>query len=244
MPVRRRPTLMGRKALHVSAFRPINTRYRECVAQTGWKIWWAKRRWYERNHRLARRLRIDRHAARGGFFVRYPVRGRSRGARRGPAADRRRNPARARLLADPRARGGDRDRRGLLPQPGHDDRRPGKGHDRRSRDVRQQLLRRRRRAPLRRSRAAGHLAGLHLEGPVEIGANTWFGVNCAVTSGVSVGERCVVGANSVVTRDLPDRHSRRCPGEAAPSDHYKPAGVGEGEGEAHGEGPGPPPQEP
>ena len=43
--------------------------------QTGWRIWWAKRRWYERNHRLARRLRIDRHAARGGFFIRYPVEG-------------------------------------------------------------------------------------------------------------------------------------------------------------------------
>src|ERR1700749_250279 len=43
--------------------------------QTGWRIWWAKRRWYERNHRLSRRLRLDRHAARGGFFVRYPVEG-------------------------------------------------------------------------------------------------------------------------------------------------------------------------
>ncbi len=43
--------------------------------QTGWRIWWAKRRWYERNHRLSRRLRLDRHAARGGFFIRYPVEG-------------------------------------------------------------------------------------------------------------------------------------------------------------------------
>jgi acetyltransferase-like isoleucine patch superfamily enzyme len=25
-----------------------------------------------------------------------------------------------------------------------------------------------------------------------------------VTSGVTIGERCVIGANSVVTRDLPD----------------------------------------
>jgi acetyltransferase-like isoleucine patch superfamily enzyme len=40
---------------------------------------------------------------------------------------------------------------------------------------------------------------------VEIGANCWFGVNCAVTSGVTVGERCVIGSNSVVTRDLPAR---------------------------------------
>jgi acetyltransferase-like isoleucine patch superfamily enzyme len=41
------------------------------------------------------------------------------------------------------------------------------------------------------------------KGPVRIGANCWFGVNCAVTSGVTIGERCVIGANSVVTTDLP-----------------------------------------
>jgi acetyltransferase-like isoleucine patch superfamily enzyme len=48
--------------------------------------------------------------------------------------------------------------------------------------------------------------GFTSNGPVAIGDNVWFGVNCVVTSGVSVGERCVVGANSVVTRDLPARH--------------------------------------
>ncbi|HEU4736924.1 MAG TPA: DapH/DapD/GlmU-related protein, partial [Solirubrobacterales bacterium] len=30
-----------------------------------------------------------------------------------------------------------------------------------------------------------------------------FGVNCVVTGGVTIGERCVIGANSVVTGDLP-----------------------------------------
>ena len=44
--------------------------------------------------------------------------------------------------------------------------------------------------------------GFASKGPVRIGSNCWFGVNCAVTSGVSVGERCVVGANSVVNRDV------------------------------------------
>jgi acetyltransferase-like isoleucine patch superfamily enzyme len=47
--------------------------------------------------------------------------------------------------------------------------------------------------------------GFASKGPVEIGDNCWFGVNCAVTSGVSIGERCVIGANSVITEDLPPR---------------------------------------
>jgi hypothetical protein len=41
----------------------------------GWRTWWMKRRWYERNARLRRRWRINRHAARGGFYVRHPVEG-------------------------------------------------------------------------------------------------------------------------------------------------------------------------
>jgi acetyltransferase-like isoleucine patch superfamily enzyme len=40
---------------------------------------------------------------------------------------------------------------------------------------------------------------------VRIGPNCWFGVNCVVTSGVEIGERSVIGANSVVTRDVPPR---------------------------------------
>ena len=47
--------------------------------------------------------------------------------------------------------------------------------------------------------------GFTSKGPVEIGDNCWFGVNCVVTSDVRVGPRCVVGANSVVNRDLPTR---------------------------------------
>ena len=40
-----------------------------------WRTWRVKRRWYERNQRCLRRLRINRHAAEGGFFIRYPVEG-------------------------------------------------------------------------------------------------------------------------------------------------------------------------
>ena len=45
--------------------------------------------------------------------------------------------------------------------------------------------------------------GFTSKGPTRIGSNCWFGVGCVVTSGVTIGDRCVVGANSVVTRDLP-----------------------------------------
>jgi acetyltransferase-like isoleucine patch superfamily enzyme len=46
--------------------------------------------------------------------------------------------------------------------------------------------------------------GFTSKGPVTIGDNCWFGVHCAVLTGVSVGNRVVVGSNSVVTEDLPD----------------------------------------
>lgn len=45
--------------------------------------------------------------------------------------------------------------------------------------------------------------GFAPRGPVEIGANCWFGVNCVVTGGVEIGDRCVIGANSVVTENFP-----------------------------------------
>ena len=45
--------------------------------------------------------------------------------------------------------------------------------------------------------------GFTSKGPTRIGANCWLGAHVVVTSGVSVGERCVVGAGSVVTHDIP-----------------------------------------
>ncbi|TMK66038.1 MAG: acyltransferase [Actinobacteria bacterium] len=47
--------------------------------------------------------------------------------------------------------------------------------------------------------------GFTSKGPTKIGSNCWFGVNCVVNTGVTIGERCVIGANSVVTKDLPPR---------------------------------------
>jgi acetyltransferase-like isoleucine patch superfamily enzyme len=45
--------------------------------------------------------------------------------------------------------------------------------------------------------------GFTTKGPTRLGANVWLGAHVVVTSGVTIGERCVVGANSVVTGDLP-----------------------------------------
>ena len=45
--------------------------------------------------------------------------------------------------------------------------------------------------------------GFTTKGPTVIGDNVWCGANVVVTSGVTIGRRCVIGANSVVTRDLP-----------------------------------------
>lgn len=39
--------------------------------------------------------------------------------------------------------------------------------------------------------------------PVRIGAKAWIGFGASILKGVSVGEGAVVGANSVVTRDVP-----------------------------------------
>lgn len=39
--------------------------------------------------------------------------------------------------------------------------------------------------------------------PVSIGHDCWFGANVLVCPGVTIGENCVIGAGSVVTRDIP-----------------------------------------
>jgi acetyltransferase-like isoleucine patch superfamily enzyme len=45
--------------------------------------------------------------------------------------------------------------------------------------------------------------GFTTKGPTRLGDNVWCGAGVVVTSGVTIGERCVIGANSVVTTDLP-----------------------------------------
>lgn len=59
------------------------------------------------------------------------------------------------------------------------------------------------------------------KGPVEIGDGTWLGIGVSVLPNVRIGKHCVVGAGSVVTRDIADycvaagvpaRVIRRAPG--------------------------------
>ncbi len=40
--------------------------------------------------------------------------------------------------------------------------------------------------------------------PVVIGEDTWLGGNVTVCPGVTIGNRCIIAAGSVVTRDIPD----------------------------------------
>ncbi len=39
--------------------------------------------------------------------------------------------------------------------------------------------------------------------PVHIGNDCWFGASVTVCPGVTIGDNCVIGAGSVVTRDIP-----------------------------------------
>lgn len=39
--------------------------------------------------------------------------------------------------------------------------------------------------------------------PIHIGNDCWFGANVVVCPGVTIGDGCVIGAGSVVTRDIP-----------------------------------------
>lgn len=172
--------------------------------QRGWRLWWAKRRWYERNRRRGRRLRIDRHAARGGFFIRHPVEGEVLEA-----------------LDEGRLRIGP----GTLLEPGcwltlapaaEIEIGAGCFLNRNTMIAAQGRVSIGDHTMLANGCFVGDAEhryddpelpvtwqGFTSKGPVRIGANCWLGVNCAVTSGVEIGERCVIGANSVVTRDIP-----------------------------------------
>jgi acetyltransferase-like isoleucine patch superfamily enzyme len=167
-------------------------------------LWWRKRRWYERNLRLLRRWRINRHMARCGAYIRFPVEGEVLEG-----------------LDDGRLTIGN----GTLLEPGcwitiGPEARISIGAG-------TFLNRGTMLAAVDRIEIGDHTMfanncfvgdaahrfddpdtpitwqGFTSKGPVKIGSNCWFGVNCVVTSGVEVGDRCVIGANSVITQSLP-----------------------------------------
>jgi acetyltransferase-like isoleucine patch superfamily enzyme len=176
------------------------------AGSTGWLLWWRKRRWYERNRRPLRRWRINRHMARAGAFIRYPVEGEVL-----EALDEGRLRIGASTLLEPGC--------WLTLAPGARIE-IGEGCF---------LNRNTMLAAMERIEIGDHVMfanncfvgdadhrfddpgtpvpwqGFTAKGPVQIGDNVWFGVNCVVTGGVTIGERCVIGANSVVTEDLPPR---------------------------------------
>jgi acetyltransferase-like isoleucine patch superfamily enzyme len=170
------------------------------------RLYWQKRRWYERNRRPLRRMRIERHMLRRGAYIRFPVEGNVLEA-----------------LDDGRLTIGE----GTLLEPGcwltiGDDGRLEIGEgcflnmgvmvavfDRVTIGAHTML------ANNCFVGDANHRyddpdkpvtwQGFSSKGPTTIGASCWLGVNCVVTSGVTIGDRCVIGANSVVTEDLPPR---------------------------------------
>lgn len=44
---------------------------------------------------------------------------------------------------------------------------------------------------------------LSYKGPIVIGDNVWLGNNVCVMGGVSIGQGCIIGANAVVTKEIP-----------------------------------------
>jgi maltose O-acetyltransferase len=51
--------------------------------------------------------------------------------------------------------------------------------------------------------AAGRASGLEFGRPVRIGRNVWIGGGAIILPGVSIGDDALIGAGSVVTRDVP-----------------------------------------
>lgn len=45
--------------------------------------------------------------------------------------------------------------------------------------------------------------GLEYARPITVGNNVWIGANVSVLPGVTIGDNCVIGAGSIVNRDIP-----------------------------------------
>jgi acetyltransferase-like isoleucine patch superfamily enzyme len=169
-----------------------------------WRTWWIKQRWYERNRRLRRRWRINSHMAAAGAFIRYPVEGEVL-----EALDSGRLVIGENTLLEP----------GCWLTLGPEARiEIGKECflNRGTMLAASSLIEIGDHVMFANGCFVGDAAHRHDDPdmpvtrqgfepgrPVRIGSNVWFGVNCAVTGGVTIGDRAVIGANSVVTRDIP-----------------------------------------
>ncbi|OJU28533.1 MAG: maltose acetyltransferase [Sphingobacteriales bacterium 41-5] len=58
-------------------------------------------------------------------------------------------------------------------------------------------------APLHPMNAKERATLIEYGKPVTIGNNVWVGGNATILPGVNIGDRCVIGAGSVVTKDIP-----------------------------------------
>ena len=52
--------------------------------------------------------------------------------------------------------------------------------------------------------STARISGLEYAKPIKIGSKTWLGAGVIVCPGVTIGEGCVIGAGSVVVKDIPD----------------------------------------
>ena len=46
--------------------------------------------------------------------------------------------------------------------------------------------------------------GFEIARPIRVGKNVWIGADVSILPGVTIGDNCVIGAKSLVSRDIPD----------------------------------------
>lgn len=172
--------------------------------ETGWRTWRRKRRWYDRNRRLRAVWRVNRHAARGGFYIRHPVEGEVL-----EGLDSGRLAIGAGTMLEPGV---------WITMSAEAEIRIGTGVflNRNVMLAAQERIEIGEHTMLANGCFVGDAdhrvddptmpitwQGFVARGPVSIGANCWLGAHVVVTGGVTIGERSVIGANSVVTGDIP-----------------------------------------